>query len=104
MSKEIKPCMNDMCYSNIDDIKNYNCNRVLASIKITIHNLEKCAKYITEKPKSAWELRNVLIEMIYNLDEYGLPSEYFDRLNDIDGESEQEAIKIMQGIEKELKA
>jgi len=68
MNKELKPCVNDMCYNyNEKSISHYfdtyggECNLSWCE--------KKCSKYITEKPESAYKkmwakLKNELTDYI----------------------------------------
>ena len=109
MNKELKPCVNDMCpYNNIEHSKTRNC--VLA------HFYNECKKYIIKKPESAWEMFGRLSDKYQNkfinkIVIYEAKERLKDKTNKfIDGfwiqryqsRREQDAIKIMQEIEKEL--
>jgi len=90
--KKTKPCMNDMCGIFVNELKNYNCHNVLGCLPITLNNLRKCRKYLTEKPKSSIEeiVKRVEFWVIGIMEWSG---KYTKKDHD----------EIMQEIEKELK-
>jgi len=89
-SKEVKPCLNDMCIKN--EHSKTGCTEYPYIFSTEFKMTDYCMLYFSEKKESAWEMFKRLNE------QYGYRCEV-DVLID---RTEQEAIKIMQEIEKEL--
>ncbi len=105
---KLKPCRNEMCPSH-DTMEDYNCGALLGRVteQQLLYSLKRCPKYLPEKQETAWEMFNRLNRKygaFFNL--------YVERLKQrhlychvpyaVLDLPEQEAIKIMQEIEKGL--
>ncbi|KKN34383.1 hypothetical protein LCGC14_0794300 [marine sediment metagenome] len=89
---KIKPCMNDMCPLDYYNKKYGN----------KCKDKKGCPKYIIEKSESAWDMANRLLEVIAKLP-FKEQEYYICKFPYAKKYKNQDAIKKMQEIEKELK-
>ena len=99
---KLKSCMNNMCPKYMHEYTSGCC--------LLPNEIISCSKYITEKPQSAWEIFRSLLqdfelkEIVCNIPNKLSGDNYYYQLIDfIERTSDQDAIKIMKKIKKELK-